>query len=117
LEVIKLRKKLINLGMVVALVVAMVGITPAVVAAAGDEYPPLEATTPAGALFGKFFVLTDRILGQLVNTSYDAEREVYIINDPTEDGDIFISGFTIAMANFMKILGDTMRMLAGTPVE
>jgi hypothetical protein len=117
LEVIKLRKKLISLGMVVALVVAMMGITPAVVAAAGDEYPPLEATTPAGALFGKFFVLTDRILGQLVNTSYDAEKEVYIINGPTEDGNIFISGFTIGMANFMKILGDTMRMLAGTPVE
>ena len=93
----------------------MVGITPGVVAA--DEYPPLVATTPAGALFGKVFVLTDRILGQFVETSYDAERSVYIINGPTEEGDTFVGGFASAMANFSKILGDMMRMLAGTPLD
>ena len=110
-----MRKKLFSLVVVLALAVAMLGITPGVVAA--DEYPPLEATTPAGALFGKFFVLTDRILGLWVNTSYDAERGVYIIDGPTEEGNIFIEGFASAMANFMKIMGDMMRMLAGTPIE
>lgn len=104
------------LCLIVLAALVMVMLTPAPVGAE-DEYPALHATTPAGALFAKFFVLTDRIMGQFINTSYDADKGVYTIGEPTELGNAFVGDLTVALANFTKILADILRMLAGAPVE
>lgn len=112
-----MKRKLVNLALVLVLAIAMVGIMPGVAAANdGNSGYYLTAHTPIGAFVGKLFVLTDGVLNLFVNTDYDGSSGVFTIGSFTGEGRGLVEGLATLFANTAKIFGDIARMLAGTPV-
>ena len=83
-----MKRKLVSIGLAL-LLVAVLGLTPAVVAADdGDSGYILTATTYASALVAKFLMIIDGILGNYVRceTGGNATTPVYIIIGLTDEG-------------------------------
>jgi hypothetical protein len=108
-----LRKKLISVGLVLVLTVALAGAMPGTVAAQ-DECPvAVTATSPFGALMAKVFVIAESFLDTFVTKEWNADNRTCNVTGLSSGGVSLVASLHDITMSGMKIVADVMRMLAG----